>query len=184
VNIEGFVMSVLTTRYSTVAVILHWLIAVLMIYMVLFGEDLIRRPTETFYPSLHASIGISVLILSLARLVWRLMNPPPALPSTMKAWEVTVSHITHWAFYILMIGLPLTGLMAFTHMLPKEAILSGTTLFGVAPVPGLPDLGGAGSNLHELGSKALEALIILHVVAALKHQFWDKDNLLRSMSPH
>ena len=177
-------MSVSWSRYSTVAIALHWLIAALMIYMILFGEDLIRRPTGTFYPSLHASIGISVLILSLARLGWRLMNPPPALPSTMKAWEVTVSHVTHWLFYVLMIGLPLTGLMAFTHQLPKEVILSGTTLFGIAPVPGLPDLGGMGRNLHSLSSKAAEVLIILHVVAALKHQFWDKDKLLNRMSPH
>lgn len=177
-------MSVSSSRYSTVAIALHWLIAVLMIYMILFGEDLIRRPTDTFYPSLHASIGISVLILSLARLGWRLMNPPPALPSTMKAWEVTVSHVTHWLFYVLMIGLPLTGLMAFTQQLPKEVILNGTTLFGIAPVPGLPDLGGMGRNLHSLSSKAAEVLIILHVVAALKHQFWDKDKLLNRMSPH
>jgi cytochrome b561 len=177
-------MSVSNLRYSNVAIMLHWLIAALMIYMVLFGEDLIRRPTGTFYPSLHASIGISVLILSLARLAWRLMNPPPALPSRMKRWEVVVSHITHWSFYALMIGIPLTGLMAFTHMLPKEAILSGTTLFGIASVPGLPDIGGAGGNVHALASKALEALIILHVLAALKHQFWDKDSLLKRMSPH
>jgi cytochrome b561 len=177
-------MSVSTSRYSTVAILLHWLIAVLMIYMVLFGEDLIRRPTETFYPSLHASIGISILILSLARLAWRLMNPPPPLPSTMKPWEVTLSHVSHWLFYVLMIGLPLTGLMAFTHQLPREAILSGATLFGIILVPGLPDVGGIGSNLHSLSSKAAEALIILHVIAALKHQFWDKDNILKRMSPH
>ena len=177
-------MSVSSSRYSTVAISLHWLIAALMIYMILFGEDLIRRPTGTFYPSLHASIGISVLILSLARLGWRLMNPPPPLASTMKPWEVFISHITHWLFYILMIGLPLTGLMAFTHQLPKEAILSGTTLFGIAPVPGLPDLGGIGGNVHSLASKVAEVLIILHVVAALKHQFWDRDNILKRMSPH
>ena len=177
-------MSVSSSRYSTVAIILHWLIAALMIYMILFGEDLIRRPTDTFYPSLHASIGISILVLSLAWLFWRLMNPSPALPSTMKPWEVTVSHITHWLFYVLMIGLPLTGLMAFTHQLPKETILSGTTLFGITSVPGLPDIGGVGRNLHSLSSKAAEVLIILHIVAALKHQFWDKDNLLKRMSPH
>jgi cytochrome b561 len=177
-------MSVSSSRYSTVAVILHWLIAALMIYMILFGEDLIRNPVGTFYPSLHASIGISVLILSLVRLGWRVMNPPPPLPSTMKPWEVTISRITHGLFYILMIGLPLTGLMAFTHQLPKETILSGTTLFGIAPVPGLPDLGGIGDNLHGLSSKVAEVLIILHVIAALKHQFWDKDHLLKRMSPH
>jgi cytochrome b561 len=177
-------MSVLSMRYSTVAITLHWLIAALMIYMILFGEDLIRRPTSTFYPSLHASIGISVLILSLGRLVWRLMNSPPPLPSTMKPWEVTLSHVSHWLFYVLMIGLPLTGLMAFSHQLPKEAILSSTTLFGIAPVPGLPDLGGLGRNLHSLASNATEAMIFLHVVAALKHQFWDKDNILKRMSPH
>jgi cytochrome b561 len=181
---KGFYMSVSSLRYSTVAIVLHWLIAALMIYMVLFGEDLIRKPTETFYPSLHASIGISILIFSIARLAWRLVNPPPALPSTMKPWEVTVSHITHWSFYILMIGLPLTGLMAFTHQLPKEAILSGTSLFGIASVPALPDITGIGDNLHGLASKVLEALIILHIVAALKHQFWDKDSLISRMIPH
>ena len=177
-------MSSSPSRYSTVAIALHWLIAVLMIYMILFGEDLIRRPTGTFYPSLHASLGISILILSLIRLAWRLMNPPPELPSTMKSWEVTLSHVTHWAFYLLMIGLPLSGLMSFTHQLPNEALLSGTTVFGVMPVPGLPDIGGFGRNLHSLASKAGEVLIILHVVAALKHQFWNRDNLLKRMSPH
>ena len=177
-------MQVSLSRYTSVAIVLHWLIAALMIYMILFGEDLIRRPAGTFYPSLHASIGISVLILSLARLAWRLTNPPPPPPATMKRWEVTLSQITHWLFYILMIGMPLTGLMAFTHQLPREAILSGTTLFGMAPVPGLPDINGMGGNLHSLASKVTEALIILHVLAALKHQFWDKDNILRRMSPH
>lgn len=177
-------MSTTPSRYSTVAICLHWIIAVLMIYMILFGEDLIRHPSGTFYPSLHASLGVSILILSLARLAWRLMNPPPALPITMKPWEVTISHVTHWLFYILMIGLPLSGLMSFTHQLPKEALLSGTTLFGVMAIPSLPDVGGFGGDLHSLASKVGEALMILHVVAALKHQFWDKDNILRRMSPH
>jgi cytochrome b561 len=78
----------------------------------------------------------------------------------------------------------LTGLMAFTHQLPKEAILSGTSLFGIASVPALPDITGIGDNLHGLASKVLEALIILHIVAALKHQFWDKDSLISRMIPH
>ena len=176
-------MSASSSRYSNIAIMLHWLIAAIMIYMILFGEDLIRHPTGTFYPSLHASLGISVLILSLARLAWRLMNPPPAQPATMKPWEVNVSHITHWLFYILMIGLPLSGLMSFSHQLPKETILSGVTLFGLTSVPGLPDIGGLGSDIHSLASKAAELLVILHVAAALKHQFWDKDNLFKRMLP-
>lgn len=177
-------MSASSVRYTNVAISLHWLIAGLMIYMILFGEDLISHPTGTFYPSVHASIGISILVLSLGRLAWRMINPPPALPTTMKSWEVLLSRISHWSFYALMIGLPLSGLMAFSHQLPKEAILGGTQLFGVLPVPALPDVGGYGRNLHSLASNVGEALIILHVLAALKHQFWDKDQLLRRMSPH
>lgn len=170
------------TRYNSVAVALHWLIAALMIYMLLWGEDLIRHPTGTYNPSLHASLGLSILVLSLVRLGWRLANPAPALPATMKPWEVMLSHVTHWAFYVLMIGIPLTGMMSFTAQLVRDPILSGASIFGMFAVPSLPNLGGAGGGLHGLLSNLAKVLIILHVLAALKHQFWDKDNLLKRMS--
>jgi cytochrome b561 len=173
-----------SARYSTGAIILHWLIAILMITMLIFGEDMIRRPTETFYPSMHASLGISILVLSLIRLWWRFAHTAPALPATMKGWEVKLSHFTHIIFYVLMIVLPLTGLMAFAKEAASKTILNGASIFGIFPVPAISDFLGIGGEVHEISSKLAQALVILHVLAALKHQFWDKDNLMRRMSPH
>jgi cytochrome b561 len=179
-------MATSTSRYTNIAISLHWLIAGLMIYMLFFGEDLIARAHGTAGPSLHATIGVSILILSLARLGWRLANPPPALPATIKSWEARASELSHGLFYVLMIGLPLTGLMAFTSHMMAHPDAKESQIFWSLPVPALPDFGfgGPAHLLHTIGSKVGIALLILHVAAALKHQFWDKDNVLRRMSPH
>jgi cytochrome b561 len=169
--------------YSKGAIWLHWLIAALMITMLFLGEDMIRHATATFYPSLHASLGISILALSIVRIWWRFTHPVPALPDTMKNWEQKVSHLTHFVFYVLMIGLPLSGLMSFSSEVTKETILSGTTIFGLFAVPALPNIAGAGGIIHGFGAEVGQVLVILHVLAALKHQFWDKDNLFRRMLP-
>lgn len=179
----GTKMTEQNRRYNTVAIWLHWIIGALMIFMLFFGEGLIQRVQGTFYPSVHVSLGITILVLSVARLAWRLMNPPPALPNTMKPWEVTVSHITHWAFYVLMIGMPLTGMMDISRAALRNADLLQASVFGLFNVPALPNLLGLGST-HSLGAFVGKLLVILHIGAALKHQFWDKDGLLRRMSPH
>ena len=170
--------------YSKGAIWLHWIIAILMITMLFFGEDWIRHQTASFYPSLHVSLGISILLLSLVRLWWRLTHSAPALPATMKFWEVSLSHVTHYLFYVLMIGLPLSGMMSFSTESAKEAAVAGASFFGVIPAFGLPNLGGIGGVVHGLGAKLGQVLVILHILAALKHQFWNKDNLLKRMSPH
>ena len=170
--------------YSKGVIWLHWLIAALMITMLFFGEDMIQHATASFYPSLHASLGISILVLSLVRIWWRLSHPVPALPATIKNWEKKISHATHFIFYVLMIGLPLSGLMTFTTESAREAAVAGASLFGILPVPSLPNIGGIAGIIHGLGAKIGQVLVILHILAALKHQFWDKDNLLKRMSPH
>jgi cytochrome b561 len=173
-------------RYSTIAILLHWLIAGLMIYMLFWGEDLIARAHGTDGPSRHATLGVSILILSLIRLIWRIANPPPALPATTATWEARASHWSHALFYILMIGLPLSGLTAFTSHIVEHPDAAPSQIFGLFAVPALPDFGfgGPAHLLHRIGSKAAIALLLLHVAAALKHQFWNKDGLLRRMSPH
>ncbi len=177
-------MNIEATKYTKGAIYMHWALAIMMMVMLFLGEDMIQHPTATFYPSLHASLGISILVLTVVRLWWRLTHKPPVLPAAMKGWEVKVSHVTHFLFYALMIGLPLSGMLAFGHEAPRDAIVAGATWFGVIPIPQLPDFGQLGPNMHGLGSKVGQILLILHVLAALKHQFWDKDNLLRRMSPH
>jgi cytochrome b561 len=173
-------------RYTKVAIYLHWIIAIFMIYMLFLGEDWIAHAHGTYGPSVHASIGVSILVLSLARLAWRIANPPPVLPATTSGWEAKASKLTHVLFYVLMIGLPLSGLTAFTSHMVEHSDSIGSTIFGLFLVPALPDFGmGATVHLmHNIGSKVGILLLFLHVIAALKHQFWNKDGLLRRMSPH
>lgn len=168
-------------RYSNVAILLHWTIAILMIYMLFWGEDLIRNAPGTFYPSIHASIGVTILVLSVLRLGWRLLNQPPRLPGETGNWQNRMAEWTHWLFYILMIGIPLTGMADFTRRLPRHPEQAATSIFGLFPVPQIP--WDALGRLHGISTKLAIGLLILHVLAALKHQFWDKDNLLRRMSP-
>jgi cytochrome b561 len=162
-----------SARYSTVAIVLHWTMAALIIYMLFFGEDWIARANGTFGPSLHASLGFLILVLTFVRLGWRIANPPPPLPASTSRWEAQASHITHGLFYLAMVALPLTGLTAFTSHMVKHPDSIGSSIFGLFPVPALPDFGFGNFVylLHNLGSKAGIFLLFLHVAAALKHQF-------------
>jgi cytochrome b561 len=175
-------MNTTQARYSNIAILLHWLIAVLMIYMLFWGEDLIRNDKGTFNPSVHASIGITILVLSVLRLAWRLASPPPSLPGDDHGLQAKLSDATHWLFYALMIGIPLTGMADFGRHLVRHSEQAGATIFGLFPVPQIP-LSALG-RLHGISTKLAIALLILHVAAALKHQFWDKDRLINRMLPH
>ncbi|WP_373505081.1 cytochrome b [Aestuariivirga sp.] len=182
------------TKYDGVAMILHWVTALLLIFMIIFGEELIEAGEHeeaaealmntAFLPSLHVSFGMAILLLTLLRLIWRALNPPPPYPAAMKSWEVTLSKVTHALFYVLMIGIPFTGWLAFGEFLREEPAMSAVRVFGLFAVPAGPDFGEWAKELHEIGSNAAMALVILHVLAALKHQFVDGDHIFRRMLPH
>ncbi|MFO1034876.1 MAG: cytochrome b [Hyphomicrobiales bacterium] len=177
-----------TTRYNTVAIILHWLTALIMFYMLVFGEDLIRRPRTTplasddWGPNTHASWGLVILLLTVLRIVWRLTHETPAHPATMKPWEIKLSAITHGLLYLLMLGIPVLGLFAFANYAPEHAN-ADATFFKLFSVNFMPNLGGWTESAHAISTKLAWALIALHVLAALKHQFVDKDNLMARMRP-
>jgi cytochrome b561 len=177
-------MSSRAEKYTRVAVILHWILALLIIGMVLFGEDLIgKRDGTTFSISAHASFGIAIMGLSVLRVLWRLANAPPPHPATMKQWELTASKIIHGLFYAMMFLVPATGLLAFPYFASESAAATNATLFGIVPVPLLHLVDGWNfGQIHELGTKALYPLIALHVLAALKHQFIDRDGILKRMT--
>jgi cytochrome b561 len=173
------------TRYDAVAMSLHWLIAALLIFMLFFGEELMEAEDGggAFAPSLHVSIGSAILVLSIFRLAWRLFNPPPAYPAGMASWERMAAKATHVLFYVLMIGIPLSGWLATPKFLSEEEAVAGLTLFGAFPLPGAPSLGLPMKGLHELGSNVGIVLLALHVLAALKHHFFNRDDTLRRMLP-
>ena len=170
-------------RYSTGAILLHWTIAALIVLQVVLAGRMEGRTPEAFaIVQLHKSIGISILLLSLIRLAWRLLNPPPPEPASLTPWERRLSHGVHWALYGVMIGMPITGWLAVS----ASRYAFPTLLFGVVPwphVPGLADLTPAaravwhqaGEVSHELIIKAAYGLIALHVLGALKHQIFRGD---------
>ena len=180
------------SRYSTVAIVLHWLIAGAIVVQMALGwrmEDA-KGPAGFAMFQLHKSIGITILLLSLARLGWRLIHPaPPPLPGR-PAWEHVASKIVHTGFYAIMIGLPLTG----WALVSTSRTAIPTLLFGAVPWPHLPMLPGlaepakhAWHEASEFGHHALVyltlALLFLHLGAVVKHQLVDRDPVLARMAP-
>ncbi|MBV9996000.1 MAG: cytochrome b [Caulobacteraceae bacterium] len=181
------------STYSAVAIALHWLIAILIltnIGLAWYFDDL-KGPAKVAPLALHKSIGITVLLLSLIRIGWRLANPPPPLPAHMRPWERWIAKATHLVFYVLMLGLPLSGwAMVSASPLIKT---HPTVLYGVVPWPALPFPGVDGDQLHaarklfslthETLAKVAYAAIVLHVVGALKHIVIDRDDVVARMIP-
>lgn len=175
----------MTARYSTVAIALHWLIAGLIIAnFVVAGmaEDMPKAEAGAFMAT-HKSIGISVLLFSLFRLFWRVGHKPPPLPETIAGWQAGLGKAVHWIFYFLMIAVPLSGwLMASAH--PKAPPVEFFGLFDATlPVGKDEALAGVGHDAHEILTKPLFFLILLHIIGALKHQFLDRLPFVRRMWP-
>jgi cytochrome b561 len=102
----------------------------------------------------------------------------------MPAWQVTASHALHALFYALMIGMPLSGMLALSAYGAERLNPEAVSFFKLFSLYLMPNLGEWTGEMHELASKLMQILLIVHVAAALKHQFWDKDGLLKRMSPH
>jgi len=179
-----------SARYTSVAVALHWAIAVLIVGNIAGGLFMHNLPNESSIKydlyQLHKSFGLSILALTLARLGWRIGHKAPPLPAATPDWRRIGARAVHWAFYGLMLIIPLSG-WAVVSVSPLDI---PTYFFGVIPVPHLPFLGGVAdragaedlfAEVHEYLAFGLLGLLVLHVGAALKHHYADKDGVLRSM---
>jgi cytochrome b561/polyisoprenoid-binding protein YceI len=181
-----------SARYPTLAIVLHWLIAAAIVLQVTLSYRMggPYTPTSFAVTQLHKSIGITILLLSLARVGWRLLHPPAPLPTTLAKWEVVLARTVHVGFYVIMIGMPLTGWI----MVSASRIQLPTLLYGTVPWPNLPlgDLApGAkkawadfGQTAHGLLGDLIYVLLGLHVAGALKHQLFSRDEpILARMAP-
>lgn len=105
-------------RYSTVAMIFHWVIAVAVIVnwrLVDMAESAGSDAAEAAVMANHKALGITILLLTLGRLAWRLMHRPPPMPASYKGWEKLLARTMHVVFYLLLIGLPLGGWLASSY---------------------------------------------------------------------
>jgi cytochrome b561 len=179
--------------FSPVAIALHWAIALLIFANIALAWrfDALKEGLAWFrLIQLHKSIGITVLLLSVLRLVWRVVHPPPAYPPQMRRWERAAASTVHWGFYGLMLGLPLTG-WAMVSASPTNL---PTLLFRKVRWPHLGfihdlpldqrrPLTDALAFTHEQLANLAYVLIVLHVAAALRHQFFTRDRVLWRMLP-
>jgi len=172
-----------SARWGSVAQFLHWLIVALIITQVVLAlsADRLHGMAKLAMLARHKSVGITILMLAVVRLVWRLVNPTPPLPSTLKPYERFLANFTHAALYLLIFAMPITGwIMTSARGFPA----SWFNLFQ------LPDLVAKNRALYETMQETHEALAwtlgavaTLHLLAALKHHFVLKDTVLRRMLP-
>jgi cytochrome b561 len=170
-------------RYTTTAIVLHWLLALAIVGTFAVGLYMVSLPFSPQRLKLynwHKWAGVLILTFSAARLLWRLTHRPPASPP-MPAWQARAAHGAHLALYGLFFAVPLVG-WAYSSAAGFPIVL-----FGVWPLPDFVpvdrELSEALKPWHGWLAKALAAVVVLHVAGALKHHFIDRDGLLRRMWP-
>ena len=171
-------------QYTATAKSLHWLMAVMLFGLLALGlymTNLPFSPEKLKLYSWHKWAGVTVFLLLLFRLLWRIKNPPPPLPESMPKALQLVAHAGHFGLYALMFAIPLSG------WLMSSAKGFQTVYFGVLPIPDLieknKELGHLLAEVHETLSWLFIILLVGHIAAALKHHFIDKDDILIRMLP-
>lgn len=177
-----------TGRYSTTAIVLHWVLGLVLTGLFGLGaymSDLPFSPQRLKLYNWHKWTGVAVLALSLVRLLWRLSHRPPALPATveqaMPGWQKWAHHGTHAALYALFFAVPLIG-WAYSSAAGFPIVFLG--LWQLPDfVPVSKELAEAIKPWHEISAFAMAGLVVVHIAAALKHQIIDRDGLLQRMLP-
>ena len=193
-------------RYNNVAILLHWLLAIAIIFMFILGTYMEELPkggdkvsnfdlfdlglisvesskemsARSFYFNLHKSIGVTIFFLVLFRIFWRLKYKPPKMLSSMSPFEIKLATATHHAFYLLMFLIPLTGIIM------SIGSKYGVHWFGIPFLPGIDNetLRELFKEFHEIFGLILLLFFILHFAGALKHAIVNKDGVLKRMWFH
>lgn len=176
------------SRYTTTAITLHWVLALGLLGLLIFGWYMVGlpfSPTKLKYYNWHKWAGVTILVLSALRLLWRISHRPPALPERMSAamprWQQLAHHGVHHLLYVLFFAVPLLG-WAYSSAAGFPIVW-----FGIWQLPDFvsanPELAETIKPLHMVAAYTLATLVALHIAAALKHQLIDRDGLLRRMWP-
>lgn len=177
-------------RYNSVAISLHWLIAFFIVSLLAMGKYMthleVDDPLRYTLTQLHKSVGITLLLLALFRVFWRLTHKPPALPESTTGFEKIGSQLTHAALYLLMVVIPVSGWI----MVSASPLNMETVLFGVVPWPHISFLTTVSDRevvadravlIHTWLANGILLLVLLHTIAALFHQWVRKDRLISRM---
>jgi cytochrome b561 len=173
-------------RYSLGAMAFHWVIAILIIlnFVGALEADELEGAEKAWAMAGHKAFGITILVLSLMRIVWRLTHRPPPPAESLKSWEVALSRVVHWLFYFLIVAVPLAGWAQHSAATGGAPV----SIFQMFDFPGLPlakdkATFGVFHEIHEILAFLMAGLLVLHILGALKHQFIDKVPSLGRMFP-
>ncbi len=173
-----------TNSWGAIAKSFHWIIALLILSQLVLGniaEGYRLSPTKLDLFVWHKSIGVTVLLLVILRVVWRLTNPPPTPPDGIPAWETIAARIGHALLYLLMLAVPLSGWwVSDATRIPFKA-------FWLVPMPDLiaanRDISDLAADVHGALTKLLLLVVVIHIVAALRHHFFMHNKILSRMLP-
>lgn len=164
-------------RYSNTAVAFHWVTVALVLLQIYLGFRFGLSepgPARDDVFIWHKTVGVVILLVTLARLGYRMQNPPPPFPPELPAWERVVAVWNHRLFYLLLIAMPIVGLVAVSGYAngPTTPLIGG---LAIPVIPGISkETGDVAGEIHEFAAYLLMLLIALHLGAALKHQFIDR----------
>lgn len=170
--------------YTRTAISLHWLMALLVFVTFPVGvvmHEMVLSPDKLRMLSYHKWLGVTVFLLLVVRLVWRVNHKPAPLNVALPQWQRKAAELVHVLLYVLLFAIPLSG------WLMSSAKGFQTVYLGILPLPDLlakdKVLGDALAVLHQVLNISMLLLIFGHVAAALKHQFIDRDGTLARMLP-
>ncbi|HNP35487.1 MAG TPA: cytochrome b/b6 domain-containing protein [Woeseiaceae bacterium] len=169
--------------FGRMSIALHWLIAGLIVLQFMLAKLAAYTTSnlrELVLLANHKSVGITILMLALVRVAWRLSHKPPPLPPSLPNWQVVASHISHWSLYALIFFMPVTG------WLMSSASAFSVSWFNLFQLPDLvapnPELKETLEDTHRFLSYVLLTVASLHIIAALKHKIVDKDGIMERMT--
>lgn len=171
-------------RYTKPAMLLHWLMAILIVAAFFLGLTMTEihgiTPTKLKYYSWHKWMGVTVLLLAVIRVLWRKANrPPPPIPGP--AWQHKAADAVHYLLYFLIFAVPVVGYL-YTYAAGVPVVYLGLWQMP-APFDPNPDWKKPLSELHEILAWTMAVVVSAHVLAALKHHFIDRDDVLKRMLP-
>ena len=170
-------------KYTSMAIWLHWIVGIVILGQLALGLYMGDIPKDTpdraWYFNLHKSIGVTLAVFILLRVIWRLGHRPPSLEGLTPAWQVTASKISHGLLYLCMIAMPVTGMTMSSYS------KYGVKVWGMKLISGSDDEASREFwlELHEITAEILMVVIAIHVIAALKHLMIEKNTVFQRMLP-
>ena len=174
----------LTKKYHKSIITLHWLIAIIVFILIVLGLNMVDiergTPERAFYYNLHKSFGLTLLLLMIARIFFRIKFKAPPLPSNVSLFQQTVARASHFILYLSLVLMPLSGLIA------SQFTKYGVHYFGLFKIPPLFSQNkfyyDLFQNLHKAFAIVIMIMVSVHILAAFKHIFVDKDDIFERIN--